>query len=445
MTESSERADSGVAGLKVKLVMGSDIRRLKDWPDTLDELSQVAKRIHGARLVDGEQKFYYYDSDEDRINVSDDEDLDLALKHCKSSTMKLYVENYNVNEDSFFRCSSLPSKDEKDTVPSSNSGKKAGKDVLELMKSTNSHDDSFESEGDEFENSIFKEEPVASSPKAGQFDDEYNISFLNFADPGKNEEDPKELKPTLKDRKMTEQYENGFDLLDEKDCKVSSQSIPRGYSMSGNSSDGRFENTWAGCLSKEVQKQLNSEEFEELKKEWGFQVKAEKCFDLEYNRRRYSGLDKVYWKLRVATGNKEERDKLAMVEINEPQMGNDDIILWKQGSLISKSWIVKNVGCTKWPKNPRLVWDSKLPGLKLPKISEKLKPGEKMLITINLFIPENEKLETDAYQVALNLNSKKFGNFGEDLILSYHVDDELYDIKANISGEHGLKKRVKIL
>jgi hypothetical protein len=97
-------------------------------------------------------------------------------------------------------------------------------------------------------------------------------------------------------------------------------------------------------LSKEVEQQLNSEEFRHLKNEWKFQVKAEKTYDIEYERRRYSGLDKVYGKLKVASGNLEERTFLAVVEDCEPQMGNEDLILCKRGSLISKSWIVKNIG-----------------------------------------------------------------------------------------------------
>lgn len=126
------------------------------------------------------------------------------------------------------------------------------------------------------------------------------------------------------------------------------------YSI-GNCKDPRFESTWAPSISKELQQHLNSEEFRKLKKEWQFQVKAEKCYDKEYERRRYTGLDRMYCKLRVASGHPEERAKLAIVENNEPKMGNDDIILCKKGSLISKSWIVKNVGCTNWPQNPRLV------------------------------------------------------------------------------------------
>ena len=78
--------------------------------------------------------------------------------------------------------------------------------------------------------------------------------------------------------------------------------------------DPRFESTWRLPLSKEVEQQLNSEEFRRLKNEWKFQVKAEKTYDIEYDRRRYTGLDKVYGKLKVASGNLEERTFLAVVE-----------------------------------------------------------------------------------------------------------------------------------
>jgi hypothetical protein len=47
------------------------------------------------------------------------------------------------------------------------------------------------------------------------------------------------------------------------------------YSI-GNCKDPRFDATWAPCISKELQQQLDSEEFKQLKKEWQFQVKADK-------------------------------------------------------------------------------------------------------------------------------------------------------------------------
>ena len=197
-------------------------------------------------------------------------------------------------------------------------------------------------------------------------------------------------------------------------------------------------------MSNELQEQLNSEEFRELKKEWQFQVKAEKCYDKEYERRRYSGLDKVYCKLRVARGNPEERALLAIVENEEPKMGNDDVILCKKGSLISKSWIVKNVGCTSWPKNPRLKVENKEKGLIVPMILEKLKPGDKMILTINYQIPEYFEEENDVHNIILSLNSKGFGDFGEKLVLSYNVADELFDLKCKEEGKIKYLERVKI-
>lgn len=208
--------------------------------------------------------------------------------------------------------------------------------------------------------------------------------------------------------------------------------------------DPRFENTPVPGISEELQQHLESEDFRELKKEWQFQVKAEKCYDKEYDRRRYSGFDKVYCKLRVASGHPEERAKLAAVEDSEPKMGNDDVILCKKGSLISKSWIVKNVGCTNWPKNPRLKIENKVKGLVVPMILERLKPGDKMILTVNYHIPEYFEHENDVHNIILTLNSKGFGNFGEKLLISYNVSDELFDLKCKMEGGIKYTERVKL-
>lgn len=182
----------------------------------------------------------------------------------------------------------------------------------------------------------------------------------------------------------------------------------------------------------------------QLKKEWQFQVKAEKCYDKEYDRKRYTGLERVCAKFKVASGNTDERAKLAEVEDKEPKMGNNDMILCQKGSLISKSWIVKNVGCTVWPKNPRLIVDSKVKGLMVPMILDRLKPGEKMILTVNYTVPEDENIDNDLHQIILRLNSKGFGNFGEPLAVTYHVDDQLFEIKSKVNGGKDVTDRVKI-
>ena len=125
-------------------------------------------------------------------------------------------------------------------------------------------------------------------------------------------------------------------------------------------------------------------------------------------------------------------------------MGNEDLILCKKGALISKSWIVKNVGWTIWPKNIRLSAAARIEGLMMPMILDRLKPGEKMIITVNYTIPNDDKVDNDLHQIILTLNSKGFGDFGEPLALSYHVDDELFDIKSKVQGGEKLKDRVKL-
>ena len=125
-------------------------------------------------------------------------------------------------------------------------------------------------------------------------------------------------------------------------------------------------------------------------------------------------------------------------------MGNEDMILCKKGSLISKSWILKNVGCTVWPKNPRIIAERKTKGLVVPMILDRLKPGDKMILTVNFLIPLDNEVDSDAHQITLSLDSKGFGNFGEKLALYYNVNDELFDLKMNISDHCKLTERVKL-
>ena len=114
-----------------------------------------------------------------------------------------------------------------------------------------------------------------------------------------------------------------------------------------------------------------------------------------------------------------------------------------KGSLISKSWIVKNVGWSAWPKDPRLIFDHKIVGLSVPMILDVLSPGDKMVITINFQIPRELDDDKEIHKISLNLNSKKFGNFGEQLILSYKVDDDQFDFQSKSNND--LFDRVKLI
>lgn len=77
-------------------------------------------------------------------------------------------------------------------------------------------------------------------------------------------------------------------------------------------------------------------------------------------------------------------------------------------------------------------------------ILDRLKPGDKMILTVNYLIPKDDQVDNDVHQVILNLNSKGFGNFGEKLVLTYHVDDVLYDLKSQLENAEALSERIKI-
>lgn len=84
---------------------------------TFHELRETAKRTFGKKLGDDDQKYFYYDSDEDRIDISDDEELEEAMEHCKKTCLKIHIENYDVQKDPFF-LSQVVYPSERDTGPS---------------------------------------------------------------------------------------------------------------------------------------------------------------------------------------------------------------------------------------------------------------------------------------------------------------------------------------
>ena len=88
----------------------------------MKELQEISKKTFGRDLNTDEQKYYYYDSDDDRIDISDDEDLESAVEQCKKSCLKIFIENYDAKKDPFFTV--CPGKrSEKDTRPSTDRSK----------------------------------------------------------------------------------------------------------------------------------------------------------------------------------------------------------------------------------------------------------------------------------------------------------------------------------
>ena len=332
--------------VKFKIAYGSDIRRLKQELNNMDELKKTSQKMFKPNCDESQLKYYFYDSDEDRIEISDDDDFESTIKNSSKQTIKIHIEKYDPQKDPFFNSFLNSEKGDSNTGASTNSShnkedklqqlasstksveEEAYPDFLNAFKGADSCSDNESDTNEEIQanNQIFKRNRLMSTGE--------ELKDQSCLD---NEESK------MFERKNTEVNTHGYEVLEHYQCRVSSRSIPKGYKLS-NSNDPRFDSFWTKGLSKQVQDSLNSAEFLQLKKEWQFQVKAEKCFDKEYDRKRYAGLDRAYCKMKVMSGNQEERLKLAMVETEEALMGNTDIIFCKRGSLISKSWIVKNVG-----------------------------------------------------------------------------------------------------
>ena len=71
-------------------------------------------------------------------------------------------------------------------------------------------------------------------------------------------------------------------------------------------------------------------------------------------------------------------------------------------------------------------------------------PGDKMIITVNYTVPQCKENDTDVHHLTFNLYKSKFGAFGQELQLTYHVDDELFDLKLKMDKEQKLLDRVKL-
>lgn len=307
-----EQSTSSNSSLKFKIAYGSDIRRVGQAIKCMDDLRNTAQKLFKPNCEESTLKYFYYDSDEDRIEISDDEDFESALVNCSKSGIKFHVEMYDVQKDSFFNSLYLSEKADLNTGASSSSSKDNYDRQLNLVLSGKSLESSFNQQltvsvDDQEQNEDYPEFLSAvkytdsgseyDSDNEEPYDSTMGISKFPKVDSTKsqNEEEikmPNQKVSEVHQRRNTEDDLHGYDVLEHFQTRISSKSIPKGNKIS-NSNDPRFDNYWAKCLSSNIQQKLTEFELIQLKKEWQFQVKAEKCFDKEYDRKRYMGLNKA--------------------------------------------------------------------------------------------------------------------------------------------------------
>jgi hypothetical protein len=213
--------------VKFKIAFGNDIRRLKRPLDGMDELQETTRKIFGKRIKDDEQRYFYYDSDEDRINISDDEDLESAVDHWVRNTLKIYVENYSIKKDPFFSRSSSQKADQK-TGASSDRSKPGVSEISKVVFSARSLEESIEIEEhkeskDDIDLTSIKE-TVSCSEESDQehMDDFGEINPFRHAMSIQSDE-----KSKISMRKNTEVEQHNFEMLEEQKPDKGSNSIPR--------------------------------------------------------------------------------------------------------------------------------------------------------------------------------------------------------------------------
>lgn len=209
--------------LKFKLAYRSDIRRLKNQITGIDSLRQTTKSIYGREIDSDQQKYYYYDSDDDRIDISDDEDLNSAIQACRKNSLKIHVENYDPKNDSFFKSNLNSERADVQTGPSTVNSNKEANRFSKLMQSTKSVDDSLSSDEEEGEGAPNPFNEVQDADSTGE--EEFQLELeKELGEITNNSSEEKKISQ----RKNTAITDRKYDLLEEKECKVSSRSIPRG-------------------------------------------------------------------------------------------------------------------------------------------------------------------------------------------------------------------------
>jgi hypothetical protein len=220
--------------LKFKIAFGKDIRRLKHAIQDMDELKEVSSKFFGRDLSGDFQKYFYYDSEEDRIDISDDEDLESAVDNCSKNTLKIFVENYNINKDPFFKSISSSQKADLKTGASSDRSQLNNSKFSKVFTSTKSIEESIEPEDeadDEFPLNIPSIKETVSVSEDSEEEEKADVGESTNSQP-ENQVELSFEESKVSQRKNTEVVEHideaKLDMLDERECKVTPKSLPRG-------------------------------------------------------------------------------------------------------------------------------------------------------------------------------------------------------------------------
>ena len=157
---------------------------------------------------------------------------------------------------------------------------------------------------------------------------------------------------------------------------------------------------------------------------------------------KHSGIGKFFSSIKnsVASNNytDEEKDRFTEVEEFELDRSNSDVILARPGSIVYKTWRIKNTWDKAFPEDTRIVSVTKGLFFEAPsRLPGPLTPGSIFEISLKIFIPDDTPPEDHMVQYVVRLFSDKLSCFGEPIVATIQMDKTTYEAAKLESAESG--------
>jgi hypothetical protein len=172
--------------------------------------------------------------------------------------------------------------------------------------------------------------------------------------------------------------------------------------------------------SKDAEKIEESEEFKDEPRLSVSVSVAKANIIKERHQKKISFINRAIENFNFAFNTHEKKLKIAQVEEVDEEKSKDHVISCKPGKLAKRRWRVVNNSSIRWPKNTVLECQDKEVEVEIPEITNPLQPGDKLDISINIKIKEDEK-QNIVKVFVFRFYNKIFGHFGEPLIATVEV------------------------
>lgn len=161
-------------------------------------------------------------------------------------------------------------------------------------------------------------------------------------------------------------------------------------------------------------------------------VKTEKK-KINYFKRALDNLEFIF-------NNPEKKAQIAEIDECDEEKSQDYVITCKPGKMTKRRWRIVNNSNICWPKKTEIVCETKGAEAEIPSIKKPLTPGQKLDVSINIKINEDE-CENSVKVFVFRFYSHIWGYFGQPLIATVEViPDFNKSVAREVSQEEKLKE-----